>query len=130
MRSVIDLESGQGAQAAPHTGVFRSLFRPCLSAKTQTEVLMVHDEAMGGSDSAFPVREAEPVVSQVETLDDASSSPCCCIPSGVFRPFTSMRGEGNIDHSQHSVNNTTGEKPTQAGQRPQAEAQTCACFLT
>ena len=84
---------------------------------------MGHEEEVGGSDSALPVREAQPVVtvSQAETLNETSSSSCCCIPSGVLRPFTSIRGGGrsNINHSQRTVNDTsTGDQPTQAGLRP------------
>jgi hypothetical protein len=49
---------------------------------------MDHKEGVGGSDSALSVREVQPVVSQVETLDETSCSTCGCIPSRVFRPFT------------------------------------------
>jgi hypothetical protein len=116
MSSAPDLESGQGAQAAPRAGAFCSLSHHC------PEVLMDHDEGVGGSDPA------QPVVSQAETLDETPTSACCCIPSGVFRPFTSMRGGGNnIDHSQHNVSNQS----TQTGQGSgQAEAQIRAYFLT
>ena len=82
---------------------------------------MVHEEEVGGSDSALPVREAQLVVSQAETLDETPSPSCCCIPSEVLRPFTSMRGGGrsNVNHSQRTVNDTsTGDQPTQAGPRP------------
>ena len=51
----------------------------------------------------LPVCEAQPVVSQGEIPDETSSSARCCIPSGVIRPFTSMRGGSNIDHSQRNV---------------------------
>ena len=89
---------------------------------SRLEVLMNHDEGVGGSDSARPVRKAQPVISQAETLDET--------PSGVFRPLTLMRGGNNIDHSQRNVNDTTGDQRTQAGQRPsQAEAEIRACFL-
>jgi hypothetical protein len=82
------------------------------------------EEGVGGSDSALPVREAQPVVSQTETLDKTSSSACCCIP---LRPFTSMRGGSNIDQSQRNVN----DQSTQTGQgSSQAEAQIRAYFLT
>jgi hypothetical protein len=96
-------------------------------------VLIDHEEGVGGGDSELPAREAQPVVLRVETLDEShetSSSTSCCIPSGVFRPFTSMRGRNNIV-SKHNVNDTTGDQPTQAGQLPrQAEAQIRTCFLT
>ena len=90
---------------------------------------MDHEKGVGGSDSALPVREAEaqPVVSQAETLDETSSSACCCIPSGVFRPFTSMRSGSNIGQSERKVNDTAGDQPTQTGE---AEAQIRAYFLT
>jgi hypothetical protein len=82
---------------------------------------MDHDEGMGGTDPA------QPDVSQAETLDETASSACCCIRSGVFRPFTSMRGGSNIDHSQRNVSNHS----TQTGQGPgQAEAQIRTYFLT
>jgi hypothetical protein len=88
---------------------------------------MDHEEGVGGSDSALSVREAQPVVSQGETLDETSSSACCCIPSGVFRPFTSMRGGSNVEHSQRNVS----DQPTQTGQgSSQAEAQFRTYFLT
>jgi hypothetical protein len=82
---------------------------------------MDHDEGVGGTDAA------QPVVSQAETLDETSTSACCCIPSGVFRPFISMRSGNNIDHSQRNVSN----RSTQTGQGPgQAEAQIRTYFLT
>jgi hypothetical protein len=88
---------------------------------------MDHEEGVGGSDSALPFREAQPVVSQAETQDETSSSACCCIPSGVFRPFTSIRGGNNIDHAQRNVS----DQSTQAGQdSSQAEAQIRTYFLT
>ncbi len=94
------------------------------------EMLTDHDEGVGGSDSVLPVREAQPFVSQVETLDsnEASSSACCCIPSGAFRPFTSMRGRNNIDHSQRNVS----DQSTQTGQggSSQAKAQIRVYFFT
>jgi hypothetical protein len=84
---------------------------------------MDHEEGVGGSDSA------QPVVSQIETLLDETSSACGCIPSGVFRHFTSMRGGSNIEHSQHNVSDQS--QSTQTGQGlGQAEAQNCAYFLT
>jgi hypothetical protein len=83
-------------------------------------VLIDHEEGVGGSDFA------RPVVPQIETLDETSSA-CGCIPSGVFRPFTSMRGGSNIEHSQHNVS----DQSTQTGQGlGQAEAQNRAYFLT
>jgi hypothetical protein len=87
---------------------------------------MDHEEGVGGTDSTLPVREAQLVVSQAETLDKTSSSACCCIPSGVFRPFTSMRGGSNVDHSRRNVS----VQSTQIGQGlSQAEAQIRAYFL-
>jgi hypothetical protein len=83
------------------------------------EVLTDHEEGVGGSDSALPVREAQPVISQAGTLDET--------PTGAFRPFTSLRGGSSFDHTTHD---TTGDQPTQEGQRPgQAEAQIRAYFL-
>jgi hypothetical protein len=88
---------------------------------------MYYEEGVGGSDPALPVREAQLIVSQAETLDETSSSTCCCIPSGVFRPFTSMRGGNNIDHSQRNVS----DQSTQIGQGlSQTEAQIRAYCLT
>jgi hypothetical protein len=85
---------------------------------------MDHEEGLGGSDLALPVRGAQPILSQAETLDETSSSACCCIP---FRPFTSMRGGSNIDHSQRNVS----DQSTQTGHgSSQAEAQIRAYFLT
>ena len=79
------------------------------------------------NDSALPVPEAQPIVSQAETLDETSSSACCCIPSGAFHPFTSTRGGSNIDHSQRNV----GDQSTQTGQGPsQEEAQIRVYSLT
>ena len=131
MSSAIDLESGQGAKDAQCAGTFcsRSHQSPHL------EVLMGHEEGAGGSDSELPVREAveaQPVVLQVETVDETSSSTSsgCCIPNGASRPYTLTRGRNNIV-SKHNVNSTTGGQPAQAGQRlSQAEAQIRACFAT
>ena len=82
---------------------------------------MDHEEGVGGSDSA------QSVVPQIETLEEISSSACGSIPSGVFRPFTSIRGGSNIEHSQHNVS----DQSTQTGQDSgQAEAQNRAYFLT
>ena len=81
---------------------------------------MDHEEGVGGSDSA------QPVVPQIETLEETSSA-CGSILSGVFRPFTSIRGGSNIEHSQHNVS----DQSTQTGQGSgQAEAQNRAYFLT
>ena len=116
MSSATDLVSGQGAQAAPHAGTFCSL-------PSRPEMLMDHEEGVGGSDLALSAREAQQAVSQAETLDEASSSN----PSGGFHSFTSMRGGSNIDHSQRNVS----DQSTQTGQSlSQAEAQSCAYFLT
>jgi hypothetical protein len=88
---------------------------------------MEYEEEVAGNDSAQPVREVQSVVSQTETLDETSSSACGCIPSGVFRPFTSMHGGRNTDHSQRDVS----DQPTQTEQGlSQAGAQICAHFLT
>jgi len=81
-------------------------------------------------------RVGSPPVSTGQEVDgdsdlEAQSAPCCCIRRGVFRPFSSMRSGGNIDDSQRNVNDTTGDQPIQAGQRPtQAEAPIRAYFLT
>ena len=88
---------------------------------------MDHDQGIGGSDSALQVHEAQPVVSPAEIPDETFSSACCCIPSGVFRPFASMHGGINIDHSQRNV----GHQSTQTGQgSSQTEAQIRAYFPT
>jgi hypothetical protein len=88
---------------------------------------MIHEEEVGGSDSALSVRETQPVVSQAETVDETSSPTCCCIPSGVFRPFTSMRGGSNVEHAQRNVS----DQSTQTGQGSrQAETQIRKYFLT
>jgi len=88
---------------------------------------MDHEEGVGGSDSPLPVREAQPVVLQAETVDETSSSACFCIPSRVFCPFTSTRGGNNIDHPQRNIIDQsiqTGHGSTQAN------AQIRAYFLT
>ena len=87
---------------------------------------MDHEEGVGESDSALQVREAPPIVSQAETLDETSSSAYCCVPSGVSRPVTSMRGESNIDHSQRNVSDQSTQ--TRQGSSP-TEAQIRAYFL-
>ena len=87
---------------------------------------MDNEEGVGGNDSALSAHEAQPVVSQ-SGMDESSSPACCCIPSGVFRPFTSTRGGSNIGHSQPNVT----DHLTQTGPgSDQAEAQNCAYFLT
>jgi hypothetical protein len=64
---------------------------------------MDHEEGVGGRDSALPVREAQSVVSQTETLNE------------------------NIDRSKCNVS----DQSTQTAQGPsQAEAQIRAYFLT
>jgi hypothetical protein len=96
------------------------------SLSSRPEVLMDYEEGVGGIDSSMSVREAQPVVSQAETLDETSSSACCCIPSGVLRPFTSRRGGSNVEHAQRNVS----DQSTQTGQgSSQAEAQIRAYFL-
>ena len=109
MSSAIDLESGQGAEAAP--------------LSSPPEVSMDHKEWVGGSDSAQPVREVQPVVSQAETLDETSCSACGCIPSGTFRRMD----DGNkrdIESSQRDISDQQGQGPSQS------EAQIRAYFLT
>jgi hypothetical protein len=123
MSSATDLESGQSPQVAPRAGAFCS---PS-SLSYRPEALTDLEEGVGGNDSALPVHEEQPVVSQAETLDETSSSAYCSIPSGVSRPFTSMHGGSNIDHSQRSASYPS----TQTGQgSSQAEAQIRAYFLT
>ena len=98
------------------------------SPPSRPEVLIDHDEGVGGSDS---VPEAQPDVSQAEKLDEISSSDCCCIPSGVFRPFTSMCSGSKNNHSQCNVDDAAEDQGTQMGQRPSdAGAQIRAYFLT
>lgn len=87
---------------------------------------MDHEEGAGNN----LVRWAQPVVLQSEKLDETSSSAFCCIPSGVFRPLTSMRGGSKLDNHQRNVDDTTGDQPTRAGQRPsQDEGQIRAYFF-
>ena len=91
-------------------------------------VLTDHDEGVGGSDS---VPDPLPDVSQAEKLDETSPAACCCIPSGAFRPFTSMCGGSKNKHSQRNVGDTAGDQGTQMGQRSsQAEPHIRAYFLT
>ena len=90
---------------------------------------MDREEGVRGNDLALPVPEEQPVVKQVETMDETSSSAatCCCIPSGAFRPFPLMRGGSNINHSQRNVSDLS----TQTGQvSSPAEAQIRAYLLT
>lgn len=118
MRSTTDLESGQGDQTAPRAGVF-SLF--LLSSRP--ELLIDHEEGVGGIDSALPVSGAQEVVSRAETLDEISSPACCCIPSGVF---SSIRGGSNINNTQRNVDNQSTQ--TEQG-LSLAEVQIRAYFL-
>ena len=55
MNSATDLESGQGAQAAPRAGAFRSLSTPLSSARSVN--VLYYEAGAGGSDTALPVRE-------------------------------------------------------------------------
>ena len=102
MSSDIDIEAQQVIKDSPHAGAFFS-------------------------------HEKQPVVSRAvaETPDMTSTASCCCIPSGVLHPFTSVRYGSNVDHSQRNViNNATGGQPTQAGQgSSQAKAQPGMYFL-
>ena len=78
------------------------------------------EEVVEESDSA------QPVVQQIETPDETTPA-CGCIPSGVLRPFNSMRGGSNINHSRRNVS----DQPTQTGQGSgHSEAQNRAYFLT
>ena len=55
----IDLESGQGpegAQTAPHAGAFCSLFS---SLSSRPNVLMDHEEGIGGRNSALPIHDVQ-----------------------------------------------------------------------
>ena len=86
---------------------------------------MDHEEGFGGSGSVLlPVREAQPVVPQADTLDERiSSSACGCIPSGTFRRMD----DGNkrdIESSQRDISDQQGQGPSQS------EAQIRAYFLT
>ena len=109
-----------------------------LLVTSRPEVLMYHEEGVGGSDSSsalpVPVRrdrqgrdsEAQSVVSQAENLDETSPSARCCIPCGVF-----LSGR-NSGHSQRNVSRNVSNQPThwQAGQRPShVDAQIRAYFL-
>jgi hypothetical protein len=107
---------------------------------------VVHEEEVGRSEThemttlqphnttvasaALPVstdQEEHPVISQAdpEAREVTSAASCCCIPTGVFRPFT------NISHPQRNVNDATSDQPTRAGQGlSQAEAQTREYFPT
>jgi hypothetical protein len=89
----------------------------------RSEELTDLEEGVGGGDSVLPAGEAQPVVSQAETLDETPSS---AIPSGEFRPFASISGGSNIDHSQPNLS----DQSIQTGQdSSQAEAQIRAYFL-
>ena len=87
---------------------------------------MDHEEGEGGSDSALPVHDvqAQPVVAQIETLDEPSPSACNSIPSGAFRPSASIHSGSNVEHSLPNLSDTSGD---QAGQpQRQTESQICA----
>jgi len=85
---------------------------------------------------ALPVptgQEEHPFVSQAdaEAQEVSSTASCCCIPTGVFRPFTSTCSRSNTDPPQHNVNDATSDQPTRAGQGPsQAEGQIRVYFPT
>jgi hypothetical protein len=85
---------------------------------------------------ALPVptgQEDHPVVSQAdaEAREVTSTASCCCISTGVFRPFTSTRSGSNIDRPQCNVNDATSDQPTRAGKGlSQAEVQARVYFLT
>src|SRR6266403_665122 len=147
MSSDIDLEAQGVAQAAPCAGAFFSF----LPLSFLPEALTFCEKEVGGSETpemailqshastvtsaALPMStgqdvedKARPVVSQavVEAWDATSTPTCSCIPSGVFRPFTSMRGGSDIGYSQRcGVDDATGDQPTQGG-----EAQTRVYFPT
>jgi hypothetical protein len=65
----------------------------------------------------------QPVVSQTdaEAREVTSTPSCCCIPTGVFRRFTSTHGRSNIDHPQRSVNDAISDQPKREGQGPNKE---------
>src|SRR5258708_32159929 len=75
----------------------------------------------------------QPVVSNAdaEAREVTLTPSCCCIPTGVFRPFTSTRSGSNIDRPQCNVNDATSDQPTRAGQVPSlAEVQARVYFPT
>ena len=87
---------------------------------------MDNEEGVGGSDPALSALEAQPVDSQ-SGINESTSSACCCILSGVLRPFASMRCGSNIDHPRRNVS----DQSTQTGHGSgQAAAQIRAYLLT
>jgi hypothetical protein len=93
--------------------------------------------------AALPVptgQKEHPLVSQADAEARVSSTaPCCCIPTGVSRSFTSTCSRSNIDLPQHNIDDATSDQPTRAGQSlplpdsdlqgpSQAEAQTRVYF--
>jgi hypothetical protein len=145
MSSVIDLEAQQVAQAAPRAGAFFPSFlitvEVVTARKEEVEAAETHEMDILGphaGSAASSLRsvstgqdindEAQSVVSQVEGV--TSIWPCCPIPRRFFYSVTGSRGsdapEMNIYQSRSSddVNSITSDR------LPQAEAQTCACFLT
>jgi hypothetical protein len=61
------------------------------------------------------VREEEAGRSETHKVATSTAS-CCCIPTGVFRPFTSTCSRSNIDPPQRNVNDATSDQPTREGQ--------------
>jgi membrane protease subunit (stomatin/prohibitin family) len=142
MNSDIDLEAQQVAQAAPRAGSFFPLSHPLKVVTARKEEVggaETHEMDMLGphtsiivsslrSVSGQDINKAQSVVSQAEGV--TSIWPCCRIPRRLFCSGKGCGGDNNsyinIDQSRScdDVSHTTSNRPTQA------EAQTCACFLT
>lgn len=98
---------------------------------TATVTLRPHTSIVGSPDLRVSTGQDFGRDLEAQPVDDVGPISCCCIPSGVFRPSTSMRGGSNIDHLKRDVKDTTGYRPTQAEKCPsQAETKIRAYFLT
>jgi hypothetical protein len=91
------------------------------SETLEMATLQPHNSAIASVALPVPTGQEElPVVSQVdaEAREVTSTASCCCIPTGVFRPFTSTRSRSNIDHPQRNVGDATSDQPTRVGEGP------------
>jgi len=99
---------------------------------TATVTLRPHTSTVGSPDLRVSTGQDFGRDLEAQSVDDVGPiSSCCCIPSGVCRPSTSMRNGSNIYHPKRDVKDTTGYQPTQAEKCPsQAETKIRAYFLT